>query len=67
MGVLWSGVNWFVSEAAQRRLGGGCGGASGVVPRSRLMKGIRLADKGVLYATSPKKVVYLSFVTARGD
>ena len=67
MGVLWSGGNWFVSEAAQGQLGGGSGGGSGVVLRSRLMKGIRLADKGILYATSPKKTVYLTFVTARGE
>ena len=66
LGLVWGGGNWFVSEAAQRLLGGGSEGGSGVVPRSRLRKDIRFAEKGTVYATSPKKAVYPTLVIVNG-
>ena len=66
LGLVWGGGSWFVSESAQRLLEGGSGGGSGVVPRSRLRKDIKFADKGTVYATWPKKAVYPTLVTVNG-
>ena len=52
-----------MSETAQRLLGGGTGGGSGVVPRSRLRRGIRFADQGTVHAISLKKAVNPTFGT----
>ena len=65
LGLVWVGGHWFVSEAAQPLLRGGSGGGSSVVPRSRL-KDIWFADKGMVYATSPRKAINPSFVTVNG-
>lgn len=53
LGFAWGGGKWFVSDAAQRLLGGGSS-----MPGLKARRDIRSPKKGQVYAQSPRSEVY---------
>lgn len=61
LGLAWGGGEWFVSPAAKRLLGGKSNPVPLIIP-----KDIRSADKGNVFARSPRRVVYPTFMKING-
>ena len=62
LGLVWGGGSWFAGPAAARLLGG----PGGAIPNSQLRRSIRSANKGTVYAASPRRAVYPTSMVVNG-
>ncbi|KAL8700328.1 MAG: hypothetical protein Q9224_001018 [Gallowayella concinna] len=62
LGLVWGGGRWFSSSAASKMLGYG----GGIGPRSQLRRDIRSRSKGKVYAGSPRRWVFPSYIEFNG-